>query len=340
VTRTRAVVIGVGMIGRLHAQIYREHPQVELVAVVDVDEERVRQVADQLGVRPYTDVQAVLAGEDFEVASVATPEHVRFEPAVALAEAGKHLLLEKPLAPTLEEADRLVERCQATSVMIMVNFLLRFDPRYRRARELALNGTLGEICTMFARRRGTVLGAEVYAPWTDLLISTGIHDLDAMTWIADAPPVRVYAEGLATASQQWGHDDAVMLLVRFSNGAIGALETSWVLPATAPALLDASLHVVGTRGGVFIEGSNHGLSVVDSERFSLPDLTHWPTGSGGVEGTLRASLDHFIQMVRSDTDPTVGLKEARAAQELVAAAKASIRSHQPVMLPLQSGRGA
>lgn len=333
----RAAVIGVGMIGTLHARVYRDDPRTELVAVVDVNEERAREVGTELGVPWYASVSDMLAQEEIDAVTVATPEQHRYDPAVACARAGKHLLLEKPLAPTLPEVDRLILEVEKTGVTTMVNFILRSDPRYVRAKWAMGDGTVGEPCTIFARRRGTSLGAEVYGPWTDLLISTAIHDLDVMVWLNECAVEHVYAESVVKRSAEWGREDAVAAVLRFANGAVGLLETSWVLPPNVPAPLDAALEVVGTGGGVFIEGANHGLAIADSEGYKLPDLANWPAGREGVEGALRASISAFITSVLYGEPPVMSLREARYAQEIVEALKISIRRGAPVKLPLEGG---
>lgn len=331
----RAAVVGVGTIGGLHARVYQDDPRTMLVAVMDVNAERAREVGTSLGVPGYADISEMLDREGIDVVSISTPEQHRYEPAVACARAGKHLLLEKPLAPTLPEVNRLVEEVEMTDVTPMVNFILRSEPRYVRAKEAMTDGTVGEPCTIFARRRGTSLGAEIYGPWTDLLISTAIHDLDIMVWLNDCEVERVYAEGVVKRSAEWGREDAIAAVLRFTNGAVGLLETSWVLPPTVPAPLDASLQVVGTGGGVFIEGASYGLTVVDSESYRLPDLAHWPVGrDGGIEGALRASIDAFITSVITDEAPVMTLREARYAQEIVEALKLSMERGAPVSLPL------
>ena len=328
----RTAVIGVGAIGALHARIYREHPLAELVAVVDANVHTAQTVGGLLGVPYFATVSDLLDGCRFDAASVAVPEHHRYEVAMPLARAGKHLLLEKPLARSLAETDRLVADLAATGVLTMVNFILRFDPRYSEAKAAAASGRLGDLHTIFVRRRGSSLGADVYGPWTDLLISTGIHDLDVMAWLADSSVIRVYAETISRRSARYGHDDAAMVLVRFDNGIIGSLETSWVLPTSIPAPLDASLQVVATDGGVFVDGSNHGLTVIDAERVNLPDLAHWPITRDRVQGDLAASLDHFIRSVRDNVPPEVTLADARLAHAMVDAAKRSARLNQPVAL--------
>lgn len=329
----RAAVIGVGRIGSLHADVYNKNPHTQLVAVVDNDEARARAVGSGLGVSAYGTIEELLQKEEFDLVSIAVPEQHRSRLAIACARAGKQLLLEKPLTPSLEETDRLIAEVEASGVAAMVNFILRFDPRYIRAKEAMTDGTVGEAGTVFARRRGTAAGADSLGGWTDLLISTAIHDLDMMAWI-NGPAERVYAEGFVKKDNRWGHEDGVVAVLRFANGCIGTLETSWMLPGTAPAGLDASFHLVGTAGGVFIDGSNHGLAIVDLERYSQPDLTHWPVGRSGVEGDLKASIDHFIECVRSGQRPLVSLRDARYAEELVAAVKQSIRTGQPVRVPL------
>ena len=249
-THLKVAAVGVGTIGSLHARVYAEHPMAELVGVVDSNPATARTVAESLRVPWFVDVSDLLAARDFEAASVAVPEQHRYEVAVPLALAGKHLLLEKPLAPTLAETDRLISEIDRAGVFATVNFILRFDPRYAEAKEAVSSGRLGDVHTIFARRRLSSATAQACGEWTDLLIAAGIHDLDVMVWLAESPVVRVYAETISSRSAPYGHDDAAMVLVRFENGIIGSLETSWVLPPSIPGPLDASLHVVGTAGGV------------------------------------------------------------------------------------------
>ena len=324
----RAAVVGVGAIGSLHARIYRDDPRTELVAVVDAQRERGETVAAELGARAYADVASLLEQESIDIASIATPEASRHEPAVACARAGVHLLLEKPLAPSLEGVDRLIGEIERCDVIATANFILRAEPRYVYARGRIAEGAVGEPCSFFARRRGSALGAEIYGPWTDLVRSTAIHDLDAMEWLNGAPVERVHAEGVmkTEASARWGKDDAVAAVLRFGNGAVGLLETSWVLPPAVPAPLDVALHVVGTGGGVFIDGADHGLAVVDDQRFARPDLAHWPIGMSGVAGALRENVSAFIGAVTGGGAPLMTLQEARRAQELAEAVIESLRT--------------
>jgi predicted dehydrogenase len=332
-TPLRAAVIGTGLIGTHHARIYHEHPLSTLVAVCDIDADRAQAVAQSLGARAYTRFDELLAQEELDVVSVATPEQQRTAPALAAAELGLGLLLEKPLTPTLEETDALIANLEGRGAFAAVNFLLHAEPRYSSMKELVASGKVGRVVTYFARRRGTRLGIQKYAPWTDLLISTAIHDIEMMLAINPAPPERVFAEAVVRECAPYGSEDAVMALLRFADGAIGSIETSWVLPPLQPEPLDPAFHVVGDRGGIFLEGSSQGLRIVTNDSYYHPDMTHWPTLPLGIGGALKGSLDAFLKAYLAGEPPLVGLAQARRAQEVVAAMKRSIRGGVPVELP-------
>jgi predicted dehydrogenase len=124
----------------------------------------------------------------------------------------------------------------------------------------------------------------------------------------------------------------VVGVLRFASGAAGSFEASWALPTTAPAALDVSLHVVGTEGGVFLDGAHHGLRIISRDGYTEPDLAHWPIGPTGVEGDLRTHVHRFVEAVETGAPPAVSLAEARYAQQLAEALRKSIQTGQPVSL--------
>lgn len=324
----RAAVIGVGRIGRLHAQIYAQDPRTKLVGVTDIDSAAAKSVAEGFGGCAYPDVATLLREATPDFVTIAVPEEHRLAPAVAVAESGAHIFLEKPLSPTVQRSTELVDALSGVESTVMVNFILRSDPRYLHVKDLTANGTLGELCTISAFRRGTSAGAEAIGSWTGLLISTAIHDLDAMTWIAGAPVERVYAEAVVKRSAQWGREDAVLATLRFANGVIGALDTSWVMPPSAPQPLWAGLQLVGTGGAAAVDGSNFGVSVLTDAGYELPDFAHWPVGRDGVGGSLKASVSHFIDCLVTGAKPVMSMADALAAEKVVAAIREAARTGQ------------
>lgn len=325
-TRTvlRAAVIGVGSIGLLHARVYCARPETRLVAVVDADGARARSAGEELDVAWFTDVEEMLGREAVDVVSIATPEDARLDAAAPCVRAGTALLLEKPLGPTLDQADELIDLVERSGAFASVNFILRSDLRFATARRAIADGEIGDVCAFTARRRGSSEAAARYDAWTDLVLSTAVHDLDAMVWLGGSPVERVRAEGSRRAGGRT--EDVVATLLRFADGAVGMLETSWVLPPSQPAPIDTSFHVLGTRGAIFIDGANHGLTVLDEHRCVAPDLAHWHTGPRGVTGALAASLGQFVDAVAAGEPPPVPLHEAREIERVAAAIKRALQA--------------
>lgn len=334
-----AAVVGVGMIGRLHAMAYWQNEGTALVGAVDADFEKAKSVAQEFKTRAYRSLAELISSEHPEIISIAVREDVRYEIAIEAAESGANLLLEKPLAPNLAQADSLLDEIEKLSFSkkYAVNFILRADPRYSEIKQRIDQGALGEICTVFARRRGTSVGADIYGPWTNLLISTAIHDLDAIVWTTGATIERVYAESVVKKCAQWNHEDAVVATLKLSNGAIATLETSWVMPASYHSPLEAQFDLVGTGGNARITGSNQGVEIFSESGYSLPELSSWPIHKGKLSGALRNSIDNFIDSVSFGREPLISLTEARNAQSVVAALQESLKTGQVTNVDLRKG---
>ncbi len=330
----RIAVVGTGLIGALHARIYHADARCTLVAICDSDAARAEALAAELGCRAYSDHAALFEAEELDAASISTPETARHAPALAAAKKGLALMLEKPLGRSLADVDRLIaDLREVGGPAPEVNFILHAEPRFDRLKALVAEGALGNLVSIFARRRGTRAGIEKYAPWTDLLSSTLIHDIEMTLAIAPSPCERVYAEAVVRECAPYGSHDAVVGTLRFADGTVAVLETSWVLPISQPAPLDPAFHVIGDGGGVTIEGGDRGMTVLGAEGFSRPDLTHWPIDSTGhVGGALAASLQGFVTRTLAGAPGPVGLAEARAAEAVVAAMKLSIAEARPVRI--------
>jgi predicted dehydrogenase len=329
-----AAVIGTGLIGTVHARVYRQHPLARLRAVCDVDLGVAQALASELGVNAYDDYESMLAHEQLDVVSIATPEQHRLSPTVAAASHGLALMLEKPLGTDLEQVDRLLAALDGYERPVAVNFILHADPRYATMRERVRSGDVGAVASYYLRRRGTKAGIEKYAPWTDLLTSTAIHDLEMLLSVHPAPPSRVFAESVVRHCEPFGCEDAIVAVIKFADGAVASLETSWTLPTSQPEPLDPAFHVVGDQGGIFIEGSSHGLRVLGNDTYTHLDMTHWPLLPYGVGGAFERSLGLFLEGMAIGAAPLVGLAQARKAHELVAALKLSLARETVVPLPL------
>jgi UDP-N-acetylglucosamine 3-dehydrogenase len=322
-------VIGVGAFGSQHAAIYKQMERCELRAVADVNPDRLGTVCPALQVEGYDDYRELLRRDDVQAVSVCTTDELHVEAAVAAARAGKHVFVEKPLALTPGDCDRIIEAARSARVKLMVGHILRFDPRYVAASEEIQQGKIGQLVHLYARRSNPIHSAERLAAHTSVLFFLGIHDLDLINWCVGLPAERVYAE--ATSVVLEGAPDAVLALIRFPGGTVASLEVSWILPPAFPGRLDARFEAVGTQGAVYVNGGSENVGIVQ-EQYTLPELHYAPQVRGERVGILRDELTHFVRCVAQDRDPVVGGKEGRAAVELACAIQASFESGSTVEL--------
>ncbi|WP_127143883.1 Gfo/Idh/MocA family protein [Pelagibacterium montanilacus] len=328
--KLRIGVIGTGMIGSLHAGIYAANPRCDLVGVYDLDAERAADVAGRTGTERFDAMEALLDPAVVDAIAIATPETHRAAPALLAADRGIPMLLEKPLGRSLSQVDDLVGKLTAKKAYAAVNFILHADPRYASMAKLVAEGGIGRTVSFYARRRGSNLGLEHYAKWTDLLSSTLIHDIEMVLAVNGTSVERVFSEAVVRACEGLDSHDAIVATVRFADGAVAIFETSWVQPPLQPEPLEPAFHVIGDGGSVIIEGSSQGMKVLTAQRYTHPDMTHWPALPGGTGGALKASLDMFVDNLLAERPPLVGLKAARAAEAVVQAMKTSIATGMPV----------
>jgi len=330
--KLKIAVIGTGLVGSFHAETFFRNPNSELIAVCDIDKEKVNKIANRFKCKAYNEFESLINTEKLDAISIATPEQIRIAPALLAIEKGLKILLEKPLGRNLEDIENLVNKIKNHNKLISVNFILHEDPRYKLMKEKIKNNEIGEIVSCYARRRGNRFGIEIYAPWTDLISSTLIHDIQMVMSINNSKPERVYAEAVIRECAKFNSHDAVMSLIKFTDGSIASFETSWVLPKNQPEPLDPALHVVGDKGSIIIEGSSMGMQIQTEKSYMKPDIANWPIIDSKVEGCLKRNLDKFIEDCVYDNRPEVDLIKAYEVEKIVFAMKKSIDENKPINL--------
>jgi predicted dehydrogenase len=325
--KLRVGVIGVGTFGSLHAQVYRQAEACELVAIADVNQGRMEQIRAMLGVDGYTDYRELLARDDLDAVSICTTDELHVDPALAAAEAGVHMLIEKPLALTPADCDTIITAAGKAGVKLMVGHILRFDPRYYTARQRIAQGQIGELVHLYTRRNNAHASARRLAAHTSVLFFLGIHDIDYLLWCVGALPERVVAQAVNVVLEDT--PDAVLALLQFADGPIASLEASWVLPESHPRGLDARFDAVGTAGALYVDGSG-GSVLVAHERVEKPALWYVPELFGERAGILRDEILHFVRCVRDDREPIVGGQDGKAAVQVACAIQESYETGRPV----------
>lgn len=326
--RLRVGVIGLGYFGQRHSKAFRQQSTVELVAVCDRDADRARDVAASTGAEPMTDFKTLLARDDIEAVSICMPDREHTEVAVAAANAKKAILLEKPLAHDAAHARRIVAAVEANGVRFMVAHILRFDPRYVQVYEAARPEVLGTALHVKAKRNSIRANAARVGGNASILFYMGVHDVDAMQWIARSRIMRVYAQKIEVLGH--GNEDALYAVVNFENGAIGSIDYSWAWPNGFLNGFMSRLEIVGTKSGAFLDCSDQGLFQVLDDRVVGGDTYAWPEINGRITGDLGDEIAHFVDAVSSGKPFVQDYREAFDAIPVLDALRESARTSSVV----------
>ena len=326
-------VIGLGYFGEMHAHTLSTMLGIELAALCTRREHRLAELADRYNVPGrHTDYRNLLADPSIDVISLTTNVEDHRDITIEALHSGKHVLVEKPMAPTVEDCERMIEASRQSGNLLMVGHICRFDPRIMMANQAIEDGRIGRILSMNARRNlskviGTEAGEKVSA-----LFGHGIHDVDIMFWFNNqAKPVSVYAQESHPSRAKY--PDCGWAIVRFDNGAVGVIEEIWYLPETTRFDIDARMEVVGTEGALYINCGEAGLEVHDTNGISMPDTVYWTNMIGERASALRSELQYFTDCVSENRPPDrCPPEQSLAAVELLTAATKSSQTGEVIHL--------
>jgi UDP-N-acetylglucosamine 3-dehydrogenase len=325
-------LIGLGWFGEIHAETLADMPGIELAAVCTRRPQRLAELSDRFHVpKRYTDYRDLLADPAIDVVGITTHVDDHRDIAIDALRSGKHVFLEKPMAPTAADCDRILEAAQAAAGFLMVGHICRFDPRVALAKQAIDEGRIGKIISMHARRNLSKAIGRTVLDSISALMGDGIHDGDLMLWFSGARPVSVYAQEIHPGGNKY--PDGGWAMARLDNGAVAVIESIWHLPESTPYAIDARMEVIGTEGALYIDCSDAGLEIHDAAGVRLPDTLYWPKVFGARFGALRAELRYFADCVSEGRRPDrITPEESRAAVALLAAAVESSRTGQIVRL--------
>lgn len=341
----RIAVIGTGGIAEAHLYAYSKAvDRARVVAVVDIAEERARRAAAQFGVLDLaTDYRDVLARDDVDAVSICTPPALHVEISVAALRAGKHVLCEKPVSPTLAGLDEIGEAEAASSAMFSGVFQLRFGKGAQQVRWLLDEGKLGRVHLGVAEtlwyRDATYFGVPWRATWADqcggVMVSQAIHLIDALVWYL-GKPVSVYAQS-DRVRDVTECDETSVAIIRFENGAIGQVTST--VSAAPPE--KGRLEIYGTEASAVSQGTAYDST---SEAFAIgapnPDvaaklqLEVEERVPRGYKMLHRPQIDDFLAAIQENRRPATGIEECRTALQVTAAIYKSSMTGEPVRLPI------
>ncbi|NIA06382.1 MAG: Gfo/Idh/MocA family oxidoreductase [Actinobacteria bacterium] len=325
-------VIGLGFFGEYHADVVCSTAQMELTAVCTRRQQRLDEVAAKYNAaKKYTDYRDLLGDPEIDSVSIVTHFCDHKDIAVEALKAGKHVLLEKPMADSVADCDAILEAAAKATGIFMVGHICRFDPRVALAKEAVDQGRVGKIVYMYARRNLSFqIGREVLDKVSPLF-GDGIHDTDIMLWLSGAKVNTAYAQNVQIGDFKYPAIGTATY--RFDNNAVGVIETVWALPENTPFTIDARMEIIGTEGAIYIDCGNAGLTINDQDGISKPDTGYWPRVHGTLVGALRNELVYFADCISKGEKPTVIIpQESRQAVAVICAAEESAQSGKVVEL--------
>ena len=347
--KLRFALVGAGFIGAVHARELAGLDEAELVAVVDTDPAKAEVLAARYGAPvATTDLDAVLRRDDVDAVSICTPTGLHADGAVAALDAGKHVVVEKPLDVTLAAADRIIDAEKRSGKTVAVISQHRFDKSSEKVLQAVRDGHLGTITSAIAshawwRGQSYYDSGDWRGTWAldggGAIMNQTVHTINLMTTVVGTP-VGVFAYTACLAHERIEVEDTATAVVKFASGALGIIHGT---TAAYPGL-DASLRVFGSKGSAVIsddelvflhENAGEAPEIAMSEMTGLNQVTdefRLEPEDLKLGRAHRRQLADFVEAVTTGRPPRVGTAEAQTALSMILAMYESAASGHPVKL--------
>ncbi len=308
-------VIGVGNMGRAHARIYYQLNNVNLVAISDLNETIGREVADKFSTKFYKDYREMLSKEKIDAISIVVPTKYHKQVSLFCIKEGKHILVEKPIAENIEDAQEIINTAEKKEIKLAVGHIERFNPAVIELKKQIDKGVFGDIISLVTRRVG---GFPPQIKDSNVVIDLAVHDIDVYNYLLGTLPTKVAANTRRALISQ--REDSAELFLTYSN-TTGYIQVNWITPVKI-----RNLSITGTKGYAELDYISQDLTLFKSnfvaktvdfeefvEAFGSPEknLIHIKK-----EEPLKKELENFIGCILTDKYPEVGGKEAIAALKI------------------------
>ena len=343
--KTKVAVLGTGFIAEIHLEsFHRFVPDADVVAVYGRNSAKAGAFAEKHGIPTwYDDLDKLLAETDAEVMDICLPNYLHHDACMKAAERNKHIIIEKPLAMTLDEADEMIAACKTRNLKLMYAEELCFSPKYERVRALVESGAVGDVYMLKqAEKHSGPHGAWFYQKELaggGVMMDMGCHALAWFRWMTKNAKVKTVFADMKTVLHKdiTDCDDNTITIVEFENGVIGVAEDSWARHGG----MDDRIEVYGTKGVSYADlfrgnaALTYSLNGYDYASEKAGDTKGWTftVFEEAFNQGYPQELAHFIQCVREDLQPLVTGEDGRTVLEMIYAAYQSARTGQKVSLP-------
>jgi predicted dehydrogenase len=346
--RTKVLLLGAGFISDIHLESYQRFiPEAEVVGVYTRNAEKAKAFAGKHHIPAwYNDLDKAIRESDCAVVDVCLPNFLHAEATIKAAEAGKHVIIEKPISVTLEEADAMIAACKKANVKLMYAEELCFAPKYERARQLVKEGAIGNIYMLKQSEKHSGPHSEWFynceLAGGGVLMDMGCHGIAWFRWMLNnAKATSVYASMKTVYhKERTVSEDNSVVIIEFENGVTGVVENSWAKHGG----MDDRSEIHGT-GGVIYADLFMGNAAISYSKSGYGYAMEKADTTVGWSFTVFEEvfnqgypheLKHFIHCVQQDQQPLVTGEDGRAVLEIIYAAYASAAEGKKIMLPFSA----
>lgn len=295
---------------------------VEIAGIADENEDRGKKVSAQFNTEYYKDYGDLL-DLPIEAVVITSENSKHYEHVAAAAKKGKHILCEKPLAHTPEDAQKIIDVCKGQNVILQTAFPVRFSTPVVKAKQVIESGKLGSIVAIKGTNRGTNPGGWFVDPAKSgggAVIDHTVHVVDIIRWYTGAEVKEVYAE-LGNLISDYDIDDCGVLTMEFDNNMFATLDCSWSRNDSYPTWGDVTLEVVGTSGTLTVDAFGQKTNIYNN------DGAHWDFWGDDID---KALVEDFILSVREGRSPSITGEDGLKALSVAIAAYGSSKKREPV----------
>jgi predicted dehydrogenase len=341
--KINCAIIGVGIWGENHIKVYKSHPKVDSLVICDMNEEKVKAMAKKYNIENYyVDYNEMFAKEKIDAVSVATPDFAHKDPVVAALNNKCHVLVEKPLATTLEDCNIMVETADKNGVNLMTDFHSRWVLPFLGIKKTVESGEIGKPMHANIRLSDTAYVPRKMLKWMNKSSSMwflGCHTIDLLRWVFSDEISNVYcvSENRVFKSEGINCPDYFQSLLKFKNGGSALMENTYLLPEKSyPSLFDFRFEVVGERGTVTATPvlgeafAKYTDTPNDDPYYPKQDMFFGPACSENLAGGAYDSIRYFIDTISKNGKLSVTGIDGLKASKVILAALESIEKGEVI----------
>ncbi|MCL5674705.1 MAG: Gfo/Idh/MocA family oxidoreductase [Candidatus Omnitrophica bacterium] len=328
--KVKCAVVGAGIFGEIHCDTYANYEWAELIAICDLNETKGKELAEKYKTSYIRDYREIAKNREIEAVSVVTPDFAHKDISVEMLRSGKNVLVEKPMATKVDEAEEMVDTAQKTGVLLMTDFHNRFNPPIVSVKEKLEKGDMGEIIMMSIKLSDKISVPLKWFSWSGKSGPQWFlfpHIVDLACWLTKAFPRSVYARGIKKVLKSNGLDiyDVVSATLDFGN-SFATLETSWIIPDNWPSLVEFIVDLQTSKGKAHMDVNNQGIMVCSELKntFERPAYTVHSPVYNHTFGYASLPIKHFVDCAREKKEPIIKLADGLNNVKIISAIEKSI----------------